>query len=100
MIKNEDVDKELYEKYNDFNKNQPKKELLNLKKDKNMKQMLLSMSQNYRNKTSRRNNNISYTADHNIKILESIWDFAKSFLESNDSRRPTFTKQNCIIFFR
>ena len=36
MIKNEDVDKELYEKYNDFNKNQPKKELLNLKKDKNM----------------------------------------------------------------
>ena len=46
MIKNEDVDKELYEKYNDFNKNQPKKELLNLKKDKNMTQMLLSMSQN------------------------------------------------------
>ena len=78
-----------------------KKELRNLRKDRNSEVYLIKyVSKLLRNVTNKKNNNIIYTSDHDKEIKENFWGYTKSFLEKDDSKKPIFTKQTCTNFFK
>ena len=84
-VKKKNDNKGLHDKYKDFSKHQLKKELHNLKKDRNSEVYVIKyVSKLPRNVTNKKNNNIIYTSDHDKKFKENAWGYTKSFLEKDD----------------
>ena len=96
-VRNKNDDKGLHDKYRDFSKHQLKKELRNLQKDV---YVIKYVSKLLRNVTNKKNSSIIYITDHDKEIKENFWGYTKSFLEKDDSKKRTFTKQTCTNFFK
>ena len=90
--------KGLHDKYKDFSQYQFKKELRNLKKDRNSNVYAIKyVSKLTRNVTNKKNNMIIYINDHDKEIKGNVWDY--TLLEKDNSGKPTFTKNKPVQIF-
>ena len=94
------VDVTLYEKYLDMSKSQLKKELRKLKDGDTQIDEIRYVSKLLRRKVSKSAKQDIATVDHDSEITNNFWSYCKRYLEFDEIKLPTFTKEACQEYFK
>ena len=102
-IQNKDETSELIEKYHNYSKNQLKSSLKILKKsnDRNNRNEIRYVSKLLRSKINQISSERALPAsvDHDEKIKQNYWKYAKHQLEKINELLPSFSKETCCKYF-
>ena len=96
------IDENLKHQFIKLSKNELKRELKKLKKDKSIdnSQEIRYVARLLRDKISPNTaREVISTIDHDLEITKSFWGYCKRFLESTTKTVPTFTRDVCTDFF-
>ena len=89
------------EMYKTFTKRQLKKELKQLKNERNPSvSRIRFLSRMLRAKAASSPTNKFYSTNHNLELKNKFWSYVKHYLEKATKVLPTFDKTTCYEIFR